>query len=151
MEMGQRGFANTVAANLARAMVELGRDEDAEKWVKVALEIGVADDLGAVGPALGVGARVFARRGEFEAAMEMGRKAVAAFEGADYLDQMADAHADLADVLRLAGRPDEAAAELRVALGLYERKGHLVGAEKTRRLLAEVGAGAEPAGAPPSD
>jgi hypothetical protein len=51
---------------------------------------------------------------------------------------IADAHADLAEVLNLANQNAEAIAELRVALELYERKGHLVGAEKTRGRLAEL-------------
>ena len=66
-------------------------------------------------------------------AERLGREAVASFDGTDFIDQEADAHWDLADVLRLAGRDPEAAEELRAALELYERKGHLVGAEKSRR------------------
>jgi tetratricopeptide (TPR) repeat protein len=135
---GFPGFANTVAANLARAMLELDRDEEAEHWATVAREIGTADDIAATGPALGVAARVLARRGSFEEAERLAREAVASFEGADYIDQIAIAHADLADVLHLAGRDDEASDELRIALELYERKGHLVGAAQMRDKLAEL-------------
>jgi Flp pilus assembly protein TadD len=126
-------------------MLELDRDEEAEHWATVARETGAEDDPAAKGPALGVLARVLARRGAFEDAERLGREAVASFDGTDYIDWTANAHADLADVLHLAGRDDESSEELRVALELYERKGHLVGAEKMRNLLAELagsGAGA---------
>ncbi len=48
----------------------------------------------------------------------------------------AKALADLAEVLELAGRREEAAAALEQALELYERKGNLVMAERTRERLA---------------
>jgi hypothetical protein len=44
---------------------------------------------------------------------------------------------DLAEVLTLAGRLDDACAALIRALALYERKGNLVMAERTRARLAE--------------
>ena len=52
----------------------------------------------------------------------------------------ADAQRTLAEVLRAAGRIDEAAAAAGRALALDERKGNLVAAAATRRLLAELGA-----------
>ena len=139
---GFLGFANTVAAHLSRSMLELGRDEEAEHWATLAREMGLEDDPAALGPALGVAARTLARRGEYEAAEQLGREAVAAVADSDFLDMIADAHADLAEVLKLAGQNAEAIAELRVALELYERKGHLVGADKMRAQLAELAASA---------
>ena len=109
------GFANTVAAHLGRAMLELDRNEEAEQWATTAREIATGDDPAAVGPALGVAARVRARRGEFVEAEQLGREAVASFDGTDFIDQEAAAHADLADVLRIAGRNDDEAHELRAA------------------------------------
>ena len=56
-----------------------------------------------------------------------------------------------ADKCREMGSPftgallDEAAASLEAALRLYEKKGNVVSAEKTRALLAELG---EPVAAP---
>jgi hypothetical protein len=40
-------------------------------------------------------------------------------------------------VLRLAGRPKEAAAAVREAIRLYEQKGNIVAAGRLRGLLAE--------------
>jgi tetratricopeptide (TPR) repeat protein len=137
--LGHVGFANTAAANLARSLLELGRDDEAETWARTALEIGSTDDPAAAGPALAVAGRILARRGEFDAAMEMGQRSLTVYEGSDYLDQIADAHADFAEGLHLAGRNDEAIAELRLALDLYDRKEHLVGAEKTRKRMADLG------------
>jgi class 3 adenylate cyclase len=141
-QTGFVGFANTVAAHLARAMLELGRDEEAEQWAATARELATGIDPAATGPALGVAARARARQGALEEAEQMAREAVASFDGTDYLDQIADAHADLADVLRIAGRSDEERQELGRALELYERKGHLVGANRARDRLAELEVGA---------
>jgi tetratricopeptide (TPR) repeat protein len=135
---GYLGFANTVAAHLSRSLLELGRDEEAEHWATLAREMGLEDDPAALGPALGVAARALARRGEYEAAEQLGREAVAAVADSDFLDMIADAHGDFADVLQLAGRDAEAAAELEVALDLYQRKGNLVMAERTQTQLHKL-------------
>ena len=47
---------------------------------------------------------------------------------------------DLAEVLRLAGRPDEAIATLREALGLFEQREDAVSAAHTRELIDQLGA-----------
>jgi tetratricopeptide (TPR) repeat protein len=137
-ETGFVGFANTVAAHLARAMLELGRIEEAEQWATTVRELTTETDPAATGPALGVAARVRARRGDFKQAERLGREAVASFDGTDFLDMRADAHADLADVLRLAGRQDDEEEEVRRALALYDQKGHVVGANRMRERLAEL-------------
>jgi hypothetical protein len=49
----------------------------------------------------------------------------------------ADSMRTLAHILWASGRPDEAAEALEQALGLYEPKGDLVSAGKTRALLDE--------------
>jgi hypothetical protein len=52
------------------------------------------------------------------------------------LNAHADARIDLSEVLALAGQ--DAQAELQQALALYERKGNLVMAERTRSRVVEV-------------
>jgi hypothetical protein len=42
-------------------------------------------------------------------------------------------------VLRLAGRPDEAAIALRQALELFERRGGVVSSARTRAAIADLG------------
>jgi predicted Zn-dependent protease len=56
----------------------------------------------------------------------------------DWLDGQGDAHADLAEVLALAGRHEDAVGALEQALGRYELKGNLVVAERVRARLAEL-------------
>ena len=48
---------------------------------------------------------------------------------------------DLAEVLRLAGRPGEAVPPVEQAIDLFDRKGNVVSAERARRLLQELRAG----------
>lgn len=58
------------------------------------------------------------------------------------LDDQAGAYADLAEVLALAGRAEEAAEVLEQALARYERKENLVMAERVRTRLRELAAAA---------
>ena len=54
------------------------------------------------------------------------------------LDRQGDAYADLAEVLVLAGRADEAVTALEQALERYERKGNIVSTQRARSRLAEL-------------
>lgn len=140
MALGHAGFANTTAAGLARAYLALGRDEEAERWARVAIESGDARDPAAAGPALGTWARVLARRRQLAEGENKAREALAVWASSDYLCSIADAHADLGEVLALSDRMAEAVDELRTALELFERKEQLVGARQTREALARLGA-----------
>ena len=144
MALGHAGFANTTAAGLAQAYLALRRDEEAEHWARVAIESGDARDPAAAGPALGTWARVLARRGQFDEAEAKAHQSLEIWGNSDNLDQVADAHFDLADVLRLAGRAAEAPQELRIALNLYNRKEHLAGARQAREALARLGVEDQP-------
>jgi tetratricopeptide (TPR) repeat protein len=81
---------------------------------------------------------VLARRGEHAEAERLAREAVETGDETDMLDAQADTHADLAEVLSLAGRPQEAIEALGQALARYERKGNVVMAGRVRERLAEV-------------
>jgi hypothetical protein len=75
--------------------------------------------------------------GDLDEAERLGREAVAIASGtADILDLKAEAFAALGEVLQLAGRARESRAALEQAVELYEAKGHVVGAERLRGLLA---------------
>ena len=54
------------------------------------------------------------------------------------LAPQAETHADLAEVLSLAGRPKEAARALEQTLARYARKGNVVMAQRAQTRLAEL-------------
>ena len=119
-------------------MLALGRDDEAEEWAKTAQHLAAEDDSASQGPAVGTLAVVTSRRGDLETARASAREAVAMLDVTDQLAQVADAHSDLATVLEAAAKPDEAEAEFRRELDVYERKGHLVGADGMRRRLTNL-------------
>ena len=80
--------------------------------------------------------KVLARRGEHDEAERLAREAVALAAETDMLNAHAGALIDLAEVHALAGQ--DARAALERALALYEHKGNLVLAERTRSRLAEL-------------
>ena len=90
-----------------------------------------------------VQAKVLARRGQHAEGERVAREAVALADGTDGLIFQGDALRDLAEVLELAGRREEATTALREALDRYERKGALAPAERVRERLAAL----EPASA----
>jgi len=81
---------------------------------------------------------VLARRGEHADAERLAREAVAICDETDMLDAQGDVYADLAEVLSLADKTDEAAAALEQALERYQRKGNRVSTQKAQTRLAEL-------------
>ena len=73
-------------------------------------------------------------------AERLAREAVAIGEGTDALNEQGEAYADLAEVLLLGGKADEAIAALEQALERYERKENLAMAQRMRDRLAETAA-----------
>jgi len=68
----------------------------------------------------------------------LARQAVSICEETDMLNVQGNVFADLAEVLSLAGRSEEAAEALEQALERYERKGNLVMAQRAQMRLAEL-------------
>ena len=82
-------------------------------------------------------AKALARRGELEPDERLARDAIAFVEQSDFLPFHAEALLDLAEILLLAGRAEEKPPVLEKAVRLWEEKGNVVAAEKTRAALAE--------------
>jgi class 3 adenylate cyclase/tetratricopeptide (TPR) repeat protein len=135
-EMGNHVFLSAAAGNLARALYELDELDEAGRWAGRSEELGSSEDTVKEMIWRQVRAKVLARRGEHAEGERLARDAVDIGERTDSLIGQGDAHADLAEVLFLAGKPDEAAASLRHALDRYERKGHLLLAQRMRQRLA---------------
>ena len=83
-------------------------------------------------------ARTLARRGEHADAERLAREALTLLEPTDFIDLQADAFDALADVLRTAGRRDDAVAAVERAFVLHERKGNVVSAARSRSLLDQL-------------
>ena len=134
-ELGAQSFLSTAAAKLAQALYALDRLEEAETWAGRAAELGASDDAMTQMLWRQVSAKVLARRGEHAKAERMARGAVAVGEETDILNAQGDTLADLAEVLLLAGRPEEAAASLEQAIDRYQRKGNRVSTERAQTRL----------------
>jgi DNA-binding SARP family transcriptional activator len=122
----------TRAPDLAEALYRQDQLEDAEHWTSVSEQSAASDYLSAQLSWLPVQAKILARRGAFDAAVAVGSQAVTLAESTDGLNRTAKAQRDLGEVLRLAGRADEASVAFKRAIELYELKGNVVGAAQVR-------------------
>jgi len=129
------GHLASVAPLLADALHAQGRGSEAAPLIELAAGWTLADDTEAQMGLLRVRANLLALQGDLEEAERLAREGLELAAQTDYLNDHAKALADLADVLELAGRREEAVTALEQALELYERKGNLVMAERTRRRL----------------
>jgi tetratricopeptide (TPR) repeat protein len=133
--MGETGFFSTASNNVARILLLLGRDEEADEWTRLSEANAAEDDAASQMDYRGIRAVVLARRGDLAGAERLAREAVAIAEQTDYWQMHGDVLMDLAEVLRLAGRNDEAADAARHALALFEQKEHVLRVASTRAFL----------------
>jgi tetratricopeptide (TPR) repeat protein len=82
---------------------------------------------------------VLAARGEFAEAEPLAREAVRLYADAEAPNYQGDVWMDLAQVLRMAGKPAEAEQAAREALAFYERKGNRPASETSRAFIDELG------------
>jgi class 3 adenylate cyclase/tetratricopeptide (TPR) repeat protein len=141
-ELGEQSLLSTAAGKLAQALYALDRLEEADAWAGRAAELSASDDALTQMLWRQVSAKVLARRGETGEAERLAREAVAVGQETDMIDGQGDTHTDLAEVLLLAGKPDQAAAALEQALNRYERKGNRVSTQRAQTRLAELRAAA---------
>jgi DNA-binding SARP family transcriptional activator/tetratricopeptide (TPR) repeat protein len=136
--VGAKSHFSSVAPLLAQAVYAQGRFDAAEELVREAELAARPNDVHSQIVWRGTMAKILARHGDFEAAERLGREAVEFARQSDFLDSRGVVLADLAEVLRLAGRSDEAADALREALLAHEQKQNVLAAEHVRTLLAEL-------------
>jgi class 3 adenylate cyclase/tetratricopeptide (TPR) repeat protein len=138
--LGERGFLSTLVAELADVVYRLGRIEEAESLARRAFELGAEDDIATQAGGRAVEAKAAARLGRFADAERLAREAVELAAATDFVSFHGEMHAALGEVLDVSGKPDEASAEYREALELFERKGNTVAAADVRAQLARVAA-----------
>jgi tetratricopeptide (TPR) repeat protein len=134
-EAGERGWLSTGAGLVGQAMYELGRLDEAEAWAGRAAELGASDDAMTQMLWRQVRAKVLARRGEHGDAERLAREAAEIALRTQMPSAQGDAYRDLASVLELVEKGQEAVAALEQALRFYERKGNLVMTERVRGRL----------------
>ena len=128
-------FAGSYGGRLGRWLCLAGRTDEAKPMADLARSV--------EGPETSflwrqVEARVLAHRGEHAQAETLAREAVAILESLDGLTWQGDGYLDLADVLVLAKRFDEADAAYDQAIERYERKQNLAMVAQVRRRLDDV-------------
>jgi len=121
-----------LCAFVAQARFALGRYADAAEVAEVAASSAVA-----VERALGFGvlARVRAREGDATAAERLIDESVAIVERTDFLFDRGTVQLDRAEVMELLGRNEDARIARERALEMFEEKGDIVSAARTRSLL----------------
>ena len=137
-DAGEKGMLPTVAANVAKALYLQERYDEAEDMLTVSAEVGASDDVSAQVLTRSIRARILARRGMPKEAERLARETVALAATTEYVDMRGEALLALSEVLRLAGRLEEATEPMQEALDIWEAKGYLVFAARTRALLSEL-------------
>ena len=125
----------TTTALLAQALWAQERHAEAAQLAARVAADAAADDISPQIIWRGIQARSLARAERCEEAEVLAREAVALAETTDLLCDHADALLALADVLALRGRAAGAAAAIRGALALFERKGHVTAAARAQAAL----------------
>jgi class 3 adenylate cyclase/tetratricopeptide (TPR) repeat protein len=138
--MGELGYLASAVPPLLEALYRQGRLDEAlalsERWR--ADDLTVPEDVDAQVGWRAIRGKLVAHEGRLGEGEALAREADALSAGTEDLELRARACADLAEVLRLAARPDEAKAALEEAVRFHERKGNVAAAERVRRRLDDL-------------
>ena len=140
-EMGEHGFLATRLGCLAEAIYAQGRHPEAED-MSVRAERAAATEVRDIDAQFrwrAVRAKLLARKGEHAAAEDLMKEAVSLIARTNWLNARAGVQLDLAEVLELAGRRDDALRAIEAARALFEAKENVVAAARARDRLAALG------------
>ena len=130
---GEQYYRSTLAALLSRLVRDQGRDDEALALSRVAEEIASANDTESQALWRAARATVVARAGDLAQAEELARAAVELLRTTEAPVLKADALFELAKVLAIAARQDEARRAVVEAIALYAAKGNVVMAERCKK------------------
>jgi tetratricopeptide (TPR) repeat protein len=137
--ISDHGHLASAAPDLGDAIYAQGRYDEAAEMAEVNERFTIEGDVDAQVRGAQLRAKVLARDGRFEEAMALSEEAARLAAGTDYLELHAHALMSQTEVLRLAGRPSDAASTLREAIELQRRKGNVVEEARAKALLEELG------------
>jgi class 3 adenylate cyclase/tetratricopeptide (TPR) repeat protein len=135
--MGETSSLSTLVAELADALYELGRYDEAEEASRESERLTQQADVASQIFWRRVRAKLLARRGERDEALRLAREAFE-WAGTDSLEHLGDINRDIAEVERLTGHADRGVEALERGLAAYEQKGLMPMAERARRELDEL-------------
>ncbi len=141
-DKGETYFLSAMAALLARLARDQGNDDEALAFTQTAEQATAVDDIESQALWRMVRAPILARSGALREAEELARSAVDLVRRTEAPVLQADALAELAVVLHVAGRLDEARQTIAEAIALYEAKGNRVAAQDAARWAAGQSAAA---------
>jgi tetratricopeptide (TPR) repeat protein len=136
VELGEKYLRSTVGGLLGQTLYDLGRYEEAEQLARESQELATADDVDTQALWRCLLSKLVARRGAFEEGETLAREAIDILAPTDAVLLQFLAFLDLAEVLQLAGRTDEAMAAVGEALKLAELKESPVMVAAAERVLA---------------
>ena len=136
--MGERNYISTTVAFLAEALYRQDRDAEAMRCTEESEQIAAADDVASQALWRSVRAKLLARQGRHSEAEVLAIEAIAIIGAAQDPDQQGYAALDHAEVLRLAGRLDEAVSAATRAEGLFEAKGNSASAARARATRTAI-------------
>jgi len=134
-EMGERIDRPGIAAQLAEALYQQNRYDEAEHFVEISEE-GVPSAR--VRYRFAVRAKLVARQGDMERATALAKAMVELAQREDNLNMHGHALMDLAEVLRLAGQTEESRRYVESALEVYDRKANAISAAAARAVLERL-------------
>jgi tetratricopeptide (TPR) repeat protein len=129
---------STSAADLAQALYERNRRDEAGAWATIARDRARRDDVSAQFSWRAIRAKLEAQAGNLDEGARLGFEASEIVEQTDALTQHGDVLLDLAQVLSLANRLEKAADCVESALKLFARKGNVSSASRARSLLSAI-------------
>jgi predicted ATPase/class 3 adenylate cyclase len=135
---GERAYLSTIAAFLAHALYSEGKDEEAERFSYESEDAAAPDDVLSQVLWRTARAKIWAKQGEADRAEKLAREALRLAEATQYLSARADTFADLAQVLAVGEKREEARAVLEEAARLYEQKGNVTALGRARARAEEL-------------
>jgi class 3 adenylate cyclase/tetratricopeptide (TPR) repeat protein len=138
LEMGLNSSLGETAVPLAEALHAQGRDTEATETLKEVRDEWASGDASIAAPRLAVRARLQAADGFANIAVQTAERALRLVGRTDLLCLQADSLLAHAEVARLAGDYDAAAASAAEALTISERKGYAVGSARARLETAQA-------------